>query len=386
MKTKTLITVLLASAFLIAIAGVLYYLLLVPKLAQNKPTVAVVDELLGWKFPVAKFPSTGEIGGSLAYSSIRDPGGIPEGLPVRLKIPVIGVDSAIEDALITPDGRMDVPSGTINVAWFALGPNPGEVGSAVIGGHYGIYEDNIGPTVFYYLDQIKVGDKIYIEDDKGDTLAFQVREIKLFDRNADATPVFTSQDGLAHLNLITCEGIWNRVNDTYPKRRVIFTDAIPSEVAASESAPDFGRALYPEATATFTRSLDRGAEGEDVVSLQTILEQKGFLTIPSGVAYGYFGPLTRAAVAKYQAANTISPPVGYFGPLTRAHLISELAVVEVQPSVAVKPRLPSTAITNSYLLNLILSAKSLFATSFDALITLLLLISIAFMSLKIIRR
>ncbi|MCR4325600.1 MAG: sortase [Patescibacteria group bacterium] len=384
MKTKTLITVLLASAFLIAIAGALYYLSLELQQKQNNPEVAVADKLFGWKFPIIKFPLTGRVGGSLAYSDIRDPGGIPQGLPVRLKVPAIGVDSAIEDALITPDGRMDVPAGSKNVAWFSLGPHPGQVGSAVIGGHFGI--ENGVPFVFYNLDKIQVGDRVYITDDRGDTLAFVVRAIELFDRDSDATPVFTSQDGLAHLNLITCEGIWNRVNDTYPKRRVIFTDAIPAEAAASESAPDFGRALYPEATTTFTRSLDRGAEGADVVSLQTILEEKGFLTIPPGVAYGYFGPLTRAAVAKYQTANNISPPVGYFGPLTRANLISELAVAEVHPRVAVRPKLPSTAITNSNLLNLILSAKSLFTTPLDALITLLLLISIAFMALKIIRR
>jgi hypothetical protein len=68
-----------------------------------------------------------------------------------------------------------------------------------------------------------------VENDKGETLAFQVRRIQLFDRNADATTVFTSDDGIAHLNVITCEGIWNQVNGLYPSRRVVFTDAIPSE-------------------------------------------------------------------------------------------------------------------------------------------------------------
>lgn len=195
----------------------------------NKPTQTVVDNSFGWKYPVALFPNVGPDDGStrIAFSSIRDPGGVPRGLPIRLKVPAIGVNSAIEDALITPDGRMDVPAGTTNVAWFALGPNPGDVGSAVIGGHFGI--DGGVPRVFYDLDKLVVGDKVYIENDKGETLAFQVRRIQLFDRNADATTVFTSGDGLAHLNLITCEGVWNQVNDTYPERRVIFTDAIASE-------------------------------------------------------------------------------------------------------------------------------------------------------------
>ncbi|MEJ0021665.1 MAG: peptidoglycan-binding domain-containing protein [Candidatus Doudnabacteria bacterium] len=78
-----------------------------------------------------------------------------------------------------------------------------------------------------------------------------------------------------------------------------------------------------EANTIFRRSLGTGARGADVKALQTVLVQKGFLRIPAGVAYGFYGQLTRAAVKKYQA-NTGLPQVGVFGPLTRAKLISEL--------------------------------------------------------------
>src|SRR3989344_9500143 len=148
-KSKRLILV-----FILGLLGFGYYFLFSkPDLAGN----TVADNAFGWKFPVAEFPLVGPNGDKLAYSSIRNPGVIPEGLPVRLKIPIIGVDSAIEDALITPDGRMDVPQGSVNVAWFSLGPHPGEVGSAVIGGHFGIRSGV--PFVFYNLDKLKVGDK-----------------------------------------------------------------------------------------------------------------------------------------------------------------------------------------------------------------------------------
>jgi len=187
------------------------------------------DELLGWKFPVDKFPPSGQVSDSGAYSEFRKSGGSPRGLPVRLQIPSIDVDSAIEDAYITQDGRMDVPAGSVNVAWFALGTIPGQKGSAVIGGHFGI-DDGV-PKVFYNLNKLKVGDKVYVVDDTNNTLAFIVRSIRLFDKNAESSSVFYSNDGLAHLNVITCEGEWNKVNDTYPDRRVVFTDAIPSEGA-----------------------------------------------------------------------------------------------------------------------------------------------------------
>ncbi len=225
MNTKIFLAVLVV-VLASSLAGLGYYVVSHPRnLSQPLST----DDSLGWRFPITKFPLTGSTG-NLAYSDIRDPGGIPQGLPVRLQIPVIGVDSAIEDAFITPDGRMDVPAGSVNVAWFALGPHPGEKGSAVIGGHFGI--QNGVKFVFYDLDKLKIGDKIYIVNDKGETLAFVVRSVKSFDRNADATTVFTSTDGIAHLNLITCEGVWNQVNGSYPERLVIFADAIPSEGAA----------------------------------------------------------------------------------------------------------------------------------------------------------
>jgi LPXTG-site transpeptidase (sortase) family protein len=213
-NTKLKLSVRIAIVCFIGIISVGCYFLFLPKTNSTHS--------FGWQFPVTKFPMTGSNQGSSANSKIRDPKAVPEGLPVRLKIPSLGVDSAIEDALITPDGRMDVPAGSVNVAWFALGPQPGDVGSAVIGGHYGI-KDGV-PFVFYKLNTIQVGDKIQIVNDKGDTINFVVRSTKSFDSKADATDVFTSSDGVAHLNLITCEGTWNQVNGGYPDRFVVFAD------------------------------------------------------------------------------------------------------------------------------------------------------------------
>jgi len=71
-------------------------------------------------------------------------------------------------------------------------------------------------------------------------------------------------------------------------------------------------------SSSFTTDLTVGSKGADVTALQQALVAKGFLTMPSGVAYGYFGNLTKSAVAAWQAANGITPAVGYFGPKSRA--------------------------------------------------------------------
>lgn len=78
-----------------------------------------------------------------------------------------------------------------------------------------------------------------------------------------------------------------------------------------------------EAMAIFRRSLNIGSNGKDVEALQTILEARGLLTMPQGVAKGYFGNLTRKAVEKYQEEGGL-PKVGIFGPRTREKVTSEL--------------------------------------------------------------
>lgn len=141
---------------------------------------------------------------------------------MRLKIPNINVDAPVEYVGLTPDGAMDVPKERTNVAWFNLGQRPGENGSAVIAGHSGW--KNGKAAAFDNLYKLRKGDKVYIEDEKGATITFVVRESRRYDQNADASAVFGSLDGKAHFNLVTCDGTWDKVSKTSSKRLVIFTD------------------------------------------------------------------------------------------------------------------------------------------------------------------
>jgi LPXTG-site transpeptidase (sortase) family protein len=145
------------------------------------------------------------------------------GLPIRLIIPKINVDTAIEYVSITSDGEMGVPEGPDNVAWFELGPRPGEIGSAVMAGHYGPWKDG-RRSVFDNLNKLKEGDKLYVEDDKGMIISFVVRESRRYDPKADASNVFYSNDGKSHLNLVTCEGVWDQVSQNYSQRLVVFAE------------------------------------------------------------------------------------------------------------------------------------------------------------------
>lgn len=191
-------------------ATIILALLIVRKPAPN---VAVTNAQLPQDTTLTDFPA------AVVQVPVVRPG-----LPIRLKIPKIGVDAAISQVGLTKQGAMDVPTGPTTTAWLNIGSRPGEVGSAAIDGHFG-WKDGI-PAVFDNLHKLQVGDKADIVDADGATIQFVVREIRTFGSSEDATSVFNSSDGQAHLNLITCQGIWNKSKQSYSKRLVVFTDKV----------------------------------------------------------------------------------------------------------------------------------------------------------------
>jgi LPXTG-site transpeptidase (sortase) family protein len=147
------------------------------------------------------------------------------GEPVRITINSIALDAAVEKVALTADGSMDVPKIPADTGWYSLGPRPGEIGSATIAGHVNWYHG--ATAAFAYLHKVKPGDLITVQDDNGAVISFAVRDSKTLDAGADATDVFTSNDGNAHLNLITCDGTWDTSAKQYSKRLVVFADKVP---------------------------------------------------------------------------------------------------------------------------------------------------------------
>ena len=103
--------------------------------------------------------------------------------------------------------------------------------------------------------------------------------------------------------------------------------APPSQVS---TAPTTTPATIPTATSTpsgisFLTNHKLGDRGEDIRMLQQFLNTHGFILATNGAGSPgnettLFGALTKAALIKFQRANNIRPAVGYFGPLTRAFI------------------------------------------------------------------
>lgn len=120
---------------------------------------------------------------------------------------------------------METPKNPDNGGWFRLGFRPGEIGTAVIDGHSGVWK-NGKISVFNNLQKLRTGDTLSIEDENGAHMTFVVKTTHIYDQYAPTGEIFTSKDGKVHLNLITCQGAWNALTKSYPKRLVVFSERV----------------------------------------------------------------------------------------------------------------------------------------------------------------
>ena len=96
-------------------------------------------------------------------------------------------------------------------------------------------------------------------------------------------------------------------------------------------------------TPIYARDLAFGSTGADVTALQQLLVSKQLLVWPAGVAYGYFGPLTRTALMKLQAGWRL-PITGLVDANTRLALnpTNALPASRVYENTYMQVTLPST--------------------------------------------
>ena len=107
----------------------------------------------------------------------------------------------------------------------------------------------------------------------------------------------------------------------------------------------FSFLVSPVSAETIVTNLTVGSRGMEVSTLQQTLVSQGYLVMPSGVSYGYFGSLTQAAVVKWQKANGVTPALGYFGPVSRAIFtqqtsLTSATVLAPTPSPSIAPAPP----------------------------------------------
>jgi Sortase domain len=147
---------------------------------------------------------------------------VPPSPPVRIEIPAIGVSAPLVRLGLEADGSMQVPDGAVfdRPGWFTEGPEPGQLGPAVIAGHV---DSRTGPSVFYRLRDLRPGDRVLVRRADGRTLRFEVESSRQYPKADLPTRDVFGPVPWPALRLITCGGAFDRASRSYTDNIVVNT-------------------------------------------------------------------------------------------------------------------------------------------------------------------
>jgi len=159
----------------------------------------------------------------------RDPQAAPlaRSVPVSIRIPAIEVDAPVMEVGKNADGTVQVPPLDAHnlTGWYRYGPAPGQRGPAVILGHV---DSLTGISVFYYLKDLRAGDRVYVTLADGKVAAFTVDGVQKVAKDVFPTAVIYGRAPYPGLRLITCGGPFDRATGHYADNIIVYAHLLRS--------------------------------------------------------------------------------------------------------------------------------------------------------------
>jgi hypothetical protein len=140
--------------------------------------------------------------------------------PETLHIPDLGLSVPVGSLGLDADGSVQVPSNTVEAAWFRLGPTPGQIGSAVILGHV---DSAQGPGVYFRLGTLAPGDQVDVDLADGMTARFTVNSVAQYTKARFPAQRVHGSHGSSALQLVTCGGVFDHQSGSHLSNVVVYT-------------------------------------------------------------------------------------------------------------------------------------------------------------------
>ncbi|HYH75145.1 MAG TPA: class F sortase [Candidatus Saccharimonadales bacterium] len=144
--------------------------------------------------------------------------------PRLIKLPTLDAVGPIQKVGITKDNAIAVPTNVNFAGWYTGSVKPGYPGLSVIDAHVsGKYTSGL----FKQLPKLKTGDAVQITYGDGTVRSFEVVEGKVLPQSEAGAYLLTKRATIdRQLNLITCDGVYDRTTKQYDKRYVIVAKAV----------------------------------------------------------------------------------------------------------------------------------------------------------------
>ena len=196
-----------------------------------QPSAADVGVLPNDTSPTAS-PGLTDTASPTAISPVSRGPVLPPSKPVSISIASIRVHSVINPIGLAADGSVDVPQPGAHydeAAWFAGSPTPGQLGPAVIEGH--VDSATAGPSVFYKLGAVHVGDTVDVARADGTTARFTVTAVRSFPKDKFPTSLVYGDTNMAALRIVTCGGAFDSKSGHYRDNVIVFAKLVSSHTA-----------------------------------------------------------------------------------------------------------------------------------------------------------
>jgi hypothetical protein len=134
-------------------------------------------------------------------------------------IPKLHVDAPIESLNFRTVSEEMAPLRWNDVAWYDLGPKPGDMGRSEIWGHL---DSTCCPAVFYELKTLRKGDSVEVRYKKGRPLTFRVQWSAEYPNTALPLRFMYGPSRDRGLLLFTCAGIFHYDGTGYDHKLIVY--------------------------------------------------------------------------------------------------------------------------------------------------------------------
>lgn len=145
--------------------------------------------------------------------------------PVRIRIPAIGVDMAVQPEGLDESGAMALPPNPVDAAWYRYGSWPGSAGGAtVIAAHVDSLDYGRGPLA--RLPEATAGTEVLVTGADGREHRYLVQDGGMVRKPEVAWDAVFDRSGPARLTIVSCGGEFDYDRRTYLDNVIV--NAVPA--------------------------------------------------------------------------------------------------------------------------------------------------------------